>query len=165
MQWLFLILIGLIGGAAVGLQTPISGMMGARIGGIASSFIIHLSGMMLSGLMLLLRGGERIREWSGLPWYMLISGIFGVVLFQTLTYTVPKIGGTLAIALMMIGQLIIGILIDHYGWLGVEIHPISLVRVAGCNSLIAGCRWSSGSTRPPGNTQRRPASENLQAFR
>jgi transporter family-2 protein len=138
MQWLFLILIGLIGGAAVGLQTPISGMMGARIGGIASSFIIHLSGMMLSGLMLLLRGGERIREWSGLPWYMLISGIFGVVLFQTLTYTVPRIGGTLAIALMMIGQLIIGILIDHYGWLGVEVHPISLVRVAGVVLLIAG---------------------------
>ncbi len=138
MQWIYLILIGLVGGASVGLQTPISGMMGARVGGIASSFIIHLSGMLLSGLILLLRGGERIREWSGLPWYMLISGIFGVVLFQTLTYTVPKIGGTLAIALMMIGQLIVGILIDHYGWLGVEVHPINLVRIAGVALLIAG---------------------------
>ena len=94
--------------------------------------------MLLSGLILLLRGGERIREWRGLPWYMLISGIFGVLLFQTLTYTVPKIGGALAIALMMIGQLIVGILIDHYGWLGVQVHPISLVRLAGLVFLIAG---------------------------
>ena len=28
MQWIYLILIGLVGGVAVGLQTPISGMMG-----------------------------------------------------------------------------------------------------------------------------------------
>jgi len=138
MQWIYLILIGLVGGAAVGLQTPISGMMGARVGGFASSFIIHVSGMMLSGLILLLRGGERIREWSGLPWYMLISGVFGVVLFQTLTFTVPKMGGTLAVTLVVVGQLIVGLLIDHFGWLGVEIHPISLVRVVGVALLIGG---------------------------
>lgn len=138
MQWIYLILIGLVGGAAVGLQTPISGMMGARVGGFASSFIIHVSGMMLSGLILLLRGGERIREWSGLPWYMLISGVFGVVLFQTLTFTVPKMGGTLAVTLVVVGQLIVGLLIDHFGWLGVEVHPISLVRVVGVALLIGG---------------------------
>jgi len=138
MQWIYLILIGLVGGAAVGLQTPISGMMGARVGGFASSFIIHVSGMMLSGLILLLRGGERIREWSGLPWYMLISGVFGVILFQTLTFTVPKMGGTLAVTLVVVGQLIVGLLIDHFGWLGVEVHPISLVRVVGVAFLIGG---------------------------
>jgi len=138
MQWIYLILIGLVGGAAVGLQTPISGMMGARVGGFASSFIIHVSGMMLSGLILLLRGGERIREWSGLPWYMLISGVFGVILFQTLTFTVPKMGGTLAVTLVVVGQLIVGLLIDHFGWLGVEVHPISLVRVVGVALLIGG---------------------------
>lgn len=138
MQWIYLILIGLVGGAAVGLQTPISGMMGARVGGFASSFIIHVSGMMLSGLILLLRGGERIREWSGLPWYMLISGVFGVLLFQTLTFTVPKMGGTLAVTLVVVGQLIVGLLIDHFGWLGVEVHPISLVRVVGVALLIGG---------------------------
>lgn len=138
MQWIYLVLIGLVGGAAVGLQSPISGMMGVRVGGYASSLIIHISGALLSGLILLLKGGEKIREWSGLPWYMLISGIFGVVLFQTLTYTVPKIGGTLAVTLVMIGQLLVGLLIDHYGWLGVEVHPISLVRVAGVLLLIGG---------------------------
>jgi len=138
MQWIYLILIGLVGGAAVGLQTPISGMMGARVGGFASSFIIHVSGMMLSGLILLLRGGERIREWSGLPWYMLISGVFGVILLQTLTFTVPKMGGTLAVTLVVVGQLIVGLLIDHFGCLGVEVHPISLVRVVGVALLIGG---------------------------
>lgn len=138
LQWVYVILIGLVGGAAVGLQSPISGMMGGRIGGFASSFIIHLSGMLLSGLILLMRGGENIREWRGLPWYMLISGIFGVILFQTLTITVPKMGGTLAVTLVMVGQLIVGLLIDQFGWLGVEVHPISLPRLAGVVLLILG---------------------------
>jgi transporter family-2 protein len=59
--WL-VILFGLIGGAAVGIQSPIAGAMGQRIGGTASSFIIHLSGMILSGVFLFVRGGEKIRD-------------------------------------------------------------------------------------------------------
>ena len=56
---LWVIIVGLIGGAAVGIQSPIAGAMGQKVGGTASSFIIHLSGMILSGALLFLRGGER----------------------------------------------------------------------------------------------------------
>ena len=56
---LWVIIVGLIGGAAVGIQSPIAGAMGQKVGGTASSFIIHLSGMILSGVLLYLRGGRR----------------------------------------------------------------------------------------------------------
>ena len=59
---LWVIIVGLIGGAAVGIQSPIAGAMGQKVGGTASSFIIHLSGMILSGVLLFLRGGEKIRN-------------------------------------------------------------------------------------------------------
>ncbi len=38
----WVILIGLLGGVAVGLQAPLAGAMGQRVGGTASSFIIHI---------------------------------------------------------------------------------------------------------------------------
>ena len=60
MQIWLVVLIGLAGGVAVGLQSPMAGAVGQRLGGIASSFIIHLSGMVFSGLFLILRGGEKI---------------------------------------------------------------------------------------------------------
>ncbi len=40
--------IGLIGGIAVGLQGPMSGVISQRLGPLGSSLIIHLGGALLS---------------------------------------------------------------------------------------------------------------------
>ena len=137
-EFALVVLIGLVGGAAVGVQSPIAGAMGQRVGGTASSFIVHLSGMLLSALLLYFRGGEKIRDWHSLPWYMLIAGIFGVILYQTISVTLPRLGGTTMITLIITGQLLTGILIDHFGWLGVPVHPVSAARVLGVAALLAG---------------------------
>jgi transporter family-2 protein len=136
-NWLIL-LIGLAGGAAVGLQSPIAGAMGQRVGGVASSFIIHVSGAIFSGLFLFLRGGERIRDWRALPWYMLAAGIFGLILYQTISVTLPRLGSTLMIVLIVVGQLATGVIIDHFGLLGVATRPIDLTRTLGIAALALG---------------------------
>jgi transporter family-2 protein len=134
----FVILVGLIGGVSVGLQSPLAGAVSQRLGGAAGSFIVHLSGMLLSGALLFLRGGEKIREWHTLPWYMLGSGFFGLVLYLTISYTLPRLGGATMIALIIIGQLMVGILVDQFGWLGVLPHPVSGARILGIVLLLAG---------------------------
>lgn len=136
-NWL-VILIGLMGGAAVGLQSPLAGSMAQRVGGTASSLIIHLSGAVFSGIFLILRGGERISEWRSLPWYMLSAGIFGLILYQTIGITLPRLGSTMMIVLIIIGQLVLGAVIDHFGWLGVVQRPIEFTRIAGIGLLILG---------------------------
>ncbi len=97
-----------------------------------------MSGMILSAILLWLKGGEKIREWHTLPWYMLIAGVFGVILYQTISYTLPKIGSTLMVTLIIVGQLITGIVIDHFGWLGVTPRPVDLPRLVGVGVLILG---------------------------
>ncbi len=138
MSYWLVILIGLIGGVAVGLQSPISGAMGQRIGPAASSFIIHLGGLIATTALLLARGGEKIRAWPTVPWYMLIAGVFGLVLFLTINVTLPRLGGAMMVTLVIIGQLTMGIIIDHFGLLGVTPRPVDLVRVAGMIVLVAG---------------------------
>lgn len=135
---LFVAVVGLIGGVAVGVQSPIAGAMGQKVGGTASSLIVHMSGMVLSALLLWLKGGEKIRDWHTLPWYMLIAGIFGVVLYQTINYTLPRLGSSLMITLIITGQLITGVVIDHFGWLGVPQRPIDLARILGIGALLFG---------------------------
>jgi transporter family-2 protein len=132
------ILIGLIGGAAVGTQSAIVGAMGQKVGGTAGSFIVHLSGAIFSGLLLFFRGGEKIREWQSLPWYMLISGIFGLILYLTINVTFPRLGSTAMVTLVIVGQLLMGALVDHFGWLNAQVHPFSLARAAGIALLLAG---------------------------
>jgi transporter family-2 protein len=131
-------LVGIIGGIAVGVQSPIAGAMGQRVGGSASSLIVHMSGMILSAILLWMKGGEKIREWQTLPWYMLIAGVFGVILYQTINFTLPKLGSTLMITLIITGQLITGVVIDHFGWLGVAQRPIDLPRILGMGALLLG---------------------------
>ncbi len=132
------VLTGILGGISVGLQGPISGAMGQRVGGVASSFIIHVSGAFLSGLLLLALGGEKIQNWRELPWYMLGAGMFGVILYITLSYTLPRLGATGALSLIIIGQLLMGITIDHFGWFGVTVRPVDAVRIVAALLLFAG---------------------------
>jgi transporter family-2 protein len=138
MPYWLVILVGLIGGTAVGIQSPIAGAMAQRVGGTASSFIIHLSGMVLSGILLFARGGEKVRDWHTLPWYMLGAGIFGLILYQTISITLPRLGSTMMIALIIIGQLLTGMVIDHFGLMGVAPRPIDLPRLVGILALLFG---------------------------
>ncbi len=138
MQIWWVILVGLIGGAAVGLQGPIAGAMGQRVGGIASSLIIHVSGAVFSALFLIVRGGEKIKDWQTLPWYMLCAGIFGLILYQTINVTLPRVGSTMMVALIIVGQLLVGVVVDHFGLLGVATRHIDLPRALGVAVLVLG---------------------------
>ena len=132
------VLIGVLGGIAVGVQGPIVSQMSQRIGTMAGAFVVPGSGAIVSGALLLALGGENIRNWRSLSWYMLISGSFGVILYLTLNQTMPRLVATTALALIIIGQLVMGILIDQFGWFGVSVRPVDLIRLVGAGLLIAG---------------------------
>lgn len=132
------IAIGILGGVAVGLQSPIAGAISERVGGTASSLIIHLSGAFLSGVLLVLRGGEQLSNWRALTWYMWLGGFFGVILYLTLSVTFPKLGATSALILIIIGQLSIGLLIDTFGWLGVPARAFDPMRLVGMLIVVGG---------------------------
>ncbi len=132
------IAIGILGGVAVGLQSPIAGAISERVGGTASSLIIHLSGAFLSGVLLVLRGGEQLSNWRSLTWYMWLGGFFGVILYLTLSVTFPKLGATSALILIIIGQLSIGLLIDTFGWLGVPARAFDPMRLVGMLIVVGG---------------------------
>ena len=136
-DWL-VVLIGLIGGASVGVQSPIAGAIGRKVGGAASSFIVHVSGAIFSGILLLLLGGEKIREWRSLSWYMLCAGAFGLILYLTINVTLPRLGSTMMVTLIIIGQLLVGVIIDHFGLLGLATRHIDLPRVLGVIALLVG---------------------------
>jgi len=138
LEYILVVAVGLLGGVAVGVQSPIAGAMGQKVGGTASSFIVHLSGLIFSAILLILQGGERIREWRSLTWYMFGAGIFGLILYQTINITLPRLGSTTMIALIIIGQLLTGIVIDHFGWFGVTPRPVDLTRMIGLGVLLFG---------------------------
>jgi len=137
-ETLLVVAIGFAGGIAVGTQAPIAGAMGHRIGGAAGSLIVHLGGAVASLALLVARGGEGIGQWRSLPWYMLGSGVFGLILYLSLSQTIPRLGATTAITLVVVGQLVAGMVIDHFGLFEVQTRSVDLQRIAATALLLIG---------------------------
>ena len=69
---------------------------------------------------------------------MLGSGIFGLILYLTLSFTLPRVGAGSAITLIIVGQLLMGLLIDQFGWFGSAVRPVDLSRVVAALLLLVG---------------------------
>jgi transporter family-2 protein len=66
------------------------------------------------------------------------AGVFGFVVLASISFLIPQIGATSAIILVMIGQVVIGVILDHFGLLGAAVHPISLSRLFGIVVIFVG---------------------------
>src|SRR5689334_5923075 len=89
---LFIIIVGLIGGFAVGLQSPLASMISQRLGVFESVFIVHIGGALVALVPILYYAGGKLGEWRSLPWYTLAAGAFGVVVISAISYIIPRAG-------------------------------------------------------------------------
>jgi transporter family-2 protein len=128
---IFVIMFGLLGGFAVGLQGPLASLMSQRLGILESIFIIHLGGAIVALSPLLLMEGGNLPHWRTVPWYALGAGALGLVVLGAVSITIPRIGAASTIIL-------IGAILDHFGLLGIAARPIDLSRLAGMLVVFAG---------------------------
>lgn len=133
-----LVIAGLIGGVAVGLQAPLASLIGQRLGSMESVFIVHLSGALASGVLLLIRAGGALAQWRALPWYAALAGIPGIIIVSATNLVIPRLGTTASLALIVSGQLLVGLVFDHFGLMGVTARPVDLTRLLGIGLLFTG---------------------------
>src|SRR5262245_65380953 len=87
-----IILIGLAGGIAVGLQSPMASMITQRLGVFESVFIVHIGGALIALIPILFYSGGKMNQWRSVPWYALGAGIFGLIVIGAISYMIPRIG-------------------------------------------------------------------------
>lgn len=134
---LFIILIGLAGGLAIGLQSPMASMISQRLGTFESVFIVHLGGAVIALIPMLILG-SKLTQWKSLPWYTLGAGFFGLGVIAAISFMIPRIGVAPALIILLAGQLLMGALLDHFGWLGLAQRPLDAARVFGLAVVLAG---------------------------
>jgi len=69
-------------------------------------------------------------SWSG--------GIFGAIYIAVSILLIPRLGAAMVIALIVAGQMLGSLVFDHFGLLGVPMHPASLPRLLGAALLVGG---------------------------
>ena len=69
---------------------------------------------------------------------LLTAGALGAMLVFAIAFLIPRVGaGTLFITLLA-GQVITGMVMSHFGWLGSEVEPITLIKALGVVLMIGG---------------------------
>jgi transporter family-2 protein len=133
----WVVFVGIIGGIAVAVQASLAGVITEKLGVIENAVIVFGGGFLVALLLLLISNDSRIRNWQSLPWYAFLAGPLGVVIITSIGYTTPKIGLAGSLTLIIVSQLIIGVLFDHFGWLGTQ-QTLDISRVLGMLLLFIG---------------------------
>ena len=135
---LLIILIGLTGGVAVGLQGPLASMISQRLGIFESVFIVHIGGALIALFPLLFMSGGKLAQWRELPWYTLFAGTFRTDCDQRDQLYDPRVGWRAAIIDVVAGQVLVSTVIDQFGWLGAMSRPMDLTRAIGLAVVLLG---------------------------
>jgi transporter family-2 protein len=75
---------------------------------------------------------------ASVPVWAWFGGLMGAFYVAISTVVASQLGTASLLGLTLLGQLAMSLAADHFGWMGLPIHPITLTRVAGVVLLGAG---------------------------
>ncbi len=127
-------------GGVVALQGPLNSQLARSTGGLPAT-TIALGVSFLALLLLTTISGQLggLGEAGRAPVYVIIGGgLVGALYVGSIIWTVRVLGVTGLSAATLAGQFAAALVIDHFGWLGVERSPITVAKLAGVALLAAG---------------------------
>jgi transporter family-2 protein len=69
---------------------------------------------------------------------LLTAGALGASLVFAIAWLIPQVGAGPVMITLLAGQVIGGLLMSHFGWLGSPVQPVTLLKVAGVVVMIGG---------------------------
>lgn len=129
-----------LAGGATALQAPTNARLATAVSSpVNAAFVSFAVGTAALGLLALaLQTRPDVAAARSLPWWAWVGGLYGAVFVVAAAWGVPKLGVALTITLMVAGQLLISLVLDHFGAMGVPRQPLNLGKLAGVALVIAG---------------------------
>lgn len=142
------ILFAVAAGAGVALQAIINArlrfLLGAPVWAAIVQFVVGL-GVLAAVAVLSRQALPQPAAFGRAPWWMWTGGVFGATFILMSVIVTPRVGAALMLAATIVGQLGTALAIDHYGWFGAQVIPISASRLLGVALLACGVvliRWT-----------------------
>ena len=137
----FYILLALAAGAMMPTQAATNNKMAGVVESpILAAFISFFVGTIALFAYLLISGTPlanltSAKEAPAIAW---IGGLLGAFFVTAAVMLVPRLGVAMTFSLIIAGQMIVTLVIDHFGLLGVPVKEISLARLGGILMITAG---------------------------
>ena len=131
----FLVGVGLV--VQIGLNAAVGRMLGGAIYGTIANFVVGLAALVVFFVMS--RHALPARDaFAEVPAHAWLGGLFGAAYVGVATFAGPRLGALLLLALTVGGQMVASVIVDHYGLLGFQQHPVTLTRLVGIALLLLG---------------------------
>ena len=141
----------LLAGALITVQALVNARLGHLLGNTMHAVLVSFTiGTVGAALYCLIEGGS-VAPFASLkaaPWWVWTGGLLGVAFVWSTIFAVPKIGVSVMFPVVIAGQMIAAIVLEHFGWLGSPTQQVSLARVGGVLLVLAGA-VVLGITRSP----------------
>lgn len=134
-------LFGLAAGFGLALQVGMNAQLRKVLGNSWSAALVSFSvgWLALLALTLAMRTSWPARETLGaVPAWAWFGGLFGAFYVAISTIVAAEIGAASLLALALAGQMVMALLIDHFGWLGLPENPVTSLRLLGVALLAVG---------------------------
>lgn len=130
-------LISIFIGALIAIMSSFNSMLSTYTGNYTSSVLIHSIGL-IGTIVVMKILKYKITFDKNLSLLLYSAGIIGVftLLFNNITFV--TIGASLTIALGLLGQTLSSIIIDHFGFLGVNVVKFNNKKIIALSIIILG---------------------------
>lgn len=136
------IILGFLAGVGLPIQTSVNTRLRKKVGSPYNaslvSFVVAL--LFLSTLLLITGQGLHIplAQLLNEPAWIWIGGICGLVFLTGNILLFSKLGGVQTVVLPVLGQILMGLIIDNFGLFYSQKTPLSVFRIAGAVMVILG---------------------------
>ena len=120
-------------------QAPVNGGLGRTTGPLVAALISFLVGNVVL-LLIVFAGGQAdgLSSLGEVPLWQLSGGLIGATYVALAAITISRIGAGVIAAVTVTGQLACSVVVDHFGWFGIEVHDVTGPRVLGLILLLIG---------------------------
>ncbi len=140
MKLAMLFLGGVFAGSLITIQNILNAALGRKTGSLGSVLVVTL--VSAAAVLPFILTFPKTATWKGLPgageWYLYLGGVFGIAILATSIFLTPRVGATTTLTALVMGQLLVAVVIDHFGLFDFPRIEISLARLAGVALLVLG---------------------------
>ncbi|HEV7307728.1 DMT family transporter [Ensifer sp.] len=138
---LLMLAAAIFAGAVVPLQAGANANLGRLLGHPLSATVVSLavSLALIVPVLIALRAPlpNLAVAFKG-PWWIWIGGAAGAIYITAALILAPKLGAASFIVAVIAGQMLVSMLIDHFGLMGFPVKPVNAARLAGLLLIVGG---------------------------
>ena len=130
-----------ITGALIPIQAATNTAFSKAVGNpYSTGMMVFIIGLLSMLVFLLLTGNSfpTGKQLSAAPGYGYLGGLIVAIYVVMITILVPRIGVGTAIALIVTGQIFCAVVIDHFGFFGVQVRHVDWKRMFGMGLMVVG---------------------------